>query len=88
MFNAEVMLPSVVIKYVERISFLNVFSKKQRYIIIYCQKLLEKDPKDKFALQNLSTAYNMIGSNKTNTNSLLYCFRLANKIIMNRSKIA
>lgn len=37
---------------------------------------------------NHGTAYNMIGSNKTNTNSLLYCFRLAKKIIMNRSKIA
>ena len=36
--------------------------KKFEDIIIYCQKLLEKDPKDKFALQNLSTAYNMIGA--------------------------
>ena len=37
---------------------------------------------------NHGTAYDMIGSNKANSNSLLYCFRLANKIIMNRSKIA
>ena len=36
---------------------------------------------------NHGTAYDMVGSNKVKTNSLLYCFRLANKIIMNRSKI-
>ena len=30
-------------------------------IIVYCQKLLENDPKNKIALQNISTAYNMIG---------------------------
>ncbi len=37
---------------------------------------------------NHGTAYDMVGSNIAKTNSLLYCFRLANKIIMNRSKIA
>ena len=34
------------------------------------------------------TAYDIVGSNIAKTNSLLYCFKLANKIIMNRSKIA
>jgi len=34
------------------------------------------------------TAYDLVGSNIAKTNSLLYCFKLANKIIMNRSKIA
>ena len=34
------------------------------------------------------TAYDMVGSNSAKTNSLLYSFKLANKIIMNRSKIA
>jgi len=34
------------------------------------------------------TAYDMVGSNKAKTNSLFNCFKLANKIIMNRTKIA
>ena len=37
---------------------------------------------------NHGTAYDIVGSNMAKTNSLLYCFKLANKIIMNRSKIA
>ena len=37
---------------------------------------------------NHGTAYDMVGSNTTKKNSLLFCFKLANKIIMNRSKIA
>ena len=35
--------------------------KKFDEIITYCQKLLVKDPENKIALQNISTAYNMIG---------------------------
>ena len=35
--------------------------KKFDEIITYCQKLLVKDPKNKLALQNISTAYNMVG---------------------------
>ena len=35
--------------------------KKFDEIISYCQKLLSKDPKNKIALQNISTAYNMVG---------------------------
>ena len=34
--------------------------KKFDDIIEYCQKLLVKDPKNKLALQNISTAYNMV----------------------------
>ena len=34
--------------------------KKFDEIIDYCQKLLVKDPKNKLALQNISTAYNMV----------------------------
>ena len=34
--------------------------KKFDDIIDYCQKLLVKDPKNKLALQNISTAYNMV----------------------------
>ena len=37
---------------------------------------------------NHGTAYDMVGSNKAKTNSLIYCFKQANKIIMNRLKIA
>ena len=37
---------------------------------------------------NHGTAYDIVGSNIAKTNSLLCCFKLANKIIMNRSKIA
>ena len=37
---------------------------------------------------NHGTAYDMVGSNLTKTNSLLYCFKIAYKIITNRSKIA
>ena len=36
--------------------------KKFDDIIDYCQKLLVKDPKNKLALQNISTAYNMVGA--------------------------
>ena len=35
--------------------------KKFDEIIVYCQKLLVKDPKNKIALQNISTAYNIVG---------------------------
>ena len=34
--------------------------KKFDDIIDYCQKLLVKDPKNKLALHNISTAYNMV----------------------------
>ena len=34
------------------------------------------------------TAYDIVGLNKANPNSLLYCFKLTNKIIRNRKKIA
>ena len=37
---------------------------------------------------NHGTAYDMVGSNTAKTNSLLYCFKLANKIIKHRLKIA
>ena len=37
---------------------------------------------------NHGTAYDIVGSNIAKTNSLLCCFKLANKIIKNRSKIA
>ena len=35
--------------------------KKFDKIIVYCQRLLVKDPKNKIALQNISTAYNIVG---------------------------
>ena len=35
--------------------------KKFDEIIVYCQKLLVKDPKNKIALQNISTTYNIVG---------------------------
>ena len=35
--------------------------KKFDEIITYCQKLLVKDSKNKIALQNISTAYNIVG---------------------------
>lgn len=36
--------------------------KKFDEIITYCQKLLEKNTDDKLALQNIATAYNMVGA--------------------------
>ena len=36
---------------------------------------------------NHGTAYNLIGKNKANFSSLLYCFNSINKFIKNRSKI-
>ena len=38
--------------------------KKFDEIITYCQKLLVKDSKNKIALQNISTAYNIVGGYK------------------------
>ena len=37
-------------------------AKKFDDVISYCQKLLETDPKNILALQNISSAYNMVGA--------------------------